>query len=439
MKLLFMKNVSKANENFLIRVVLLIIFNSSSAVFAEDYLIKNAIIHTATNKGVLVNADVYVSDGYIMQVGANIVSKSDHKVINVKGKHVTPGLINASTQIGLVEIDAASSSVDYATENSTMGASFDISPAINFNSTLIPHNRINGLTRAIVQPVEGQSIFHGEGAAIALLSSERGLLASRIAQFASYDDAGAKLSGGSKASAFAEINKALEEANYLRHNRNHYLPGYDWKFSQSVADLDALKAVLEKKIPLVVSVHRSSDILRVIQLAKYHNIRLILSGGSEAWMVAHEIARAKIPLIIDPILNLPDSFESLGIRLDASAILHNAGVQLIFTGFDGQSSHNGYLVRQSAGNAVSYGLPAEEAIKAMTTNTAEVFGIKNYGQIAVGMEADIVVWDGDPLEITTNAEVVLIKGIKQKMVSRATRLRDRYWDLKNIQSRTTNR
>jgi len=406
---------------------------------AEDYLIKNATVHSATEKGVLAKTDIYVSDGFIMEVGNNLSVKLKHTIIDATGKHITPGLINAATQMGLVEIGAASSTVDYSTKNENQGASFTIAPAINFRSTLIPQNRINGLTRAIVRPAGGTSIFQGQGAAIALLSNENGLLSSLNAQYASYGIAGANISGGSRASAYAVLDKALEEANYLRHNRSRYLPGFDWNFSQSVEDLDALKAVIEKKIPLVISVHRRDDILKMIALAKKHNVRLVLAGASEAWTVADEIARANIPVIMDPILNLPGSFESLANRLDAAAILNAAGVKLVFTGVNWRSTHNGYLVRQSAGNAVSYGMPAEEAIKAMTINTAEVFGVENYGQIAVGMEADIVVWDGDPLELSTSADVVLIKGIKQPMVSRATRLRDRYWDLKDIQKKAFTR
>lgn len=427
-----MKMFSKAIVGFSI-------FAISISVIAEDFLIKNATIHTASKHGVLNNTDIYVSDGFIMQVAKDIKIESKYTLIDATGKHVTPGLINASTQLGLVEIGAASSTVDYSTKNERQGASFNIAPAINFRSTLIPQNRINGLTRAIVRPAGGTSIFHGQGSAIALLSERQGAVSEQIAQYASYGIAGANISGGSRASAYSVLDKALEEANYLRHNRTQYKPGFDWNFSQSLQDLDALKAVLEKKIPLVISVHRSDDILQMIALAKKHSIRLIIAGASEAWMVANQIAGAKIPVVMDPILNLPGSFESLAIRLDAAAILSEAGVKLAFTGAAGQSTHNGYLVRQSAGNAVAYGMPAEDAIKAITINTAEVFGIENYGQILVGMEADIVVWDGDPLELTTNADVVLIKGDKQPLVSRATRLRDRYWDLKGIQKKAFTR
>jgi len=399
----------------------------SSPTHAEDFLIVNATVHTVTDKGVLANTDVYVSDGFIMQIGKSLEISGKHTLIDAKGRHLTPGLINASTQLGLVEINAASSTVDFATTNEDQGASFAIAPAINFRSTLIPQNRINGLTRAIVRPAGGTSIFQGEGAGIALLSTQEGLLKDTVAQYARYGIAGGVITGGSRASAYSVLDKALEEADYLRHNRSHYLPGYDWHFSQSVQDLDALKTVLEKKIPLVISVHRSDDILKMISLAKKHHIKIIIAGASEAWVVADEIARSKFPVLMDPLSNLPGSFESLANRLDAASILNDAGVKLIFTGM--QSTHNGYLVRQSAGNAAAYGMAKEDALKAMTINTAEAFGIENYGQIDVGMEADIVIWDGEPLEITTNVDVVLIKGIKQPMVSRATRLRDRYWDL----------
>jgi imidazolonepropionase-like amidohydrolase len=433
-----MKYFFSLNKLFKLSLFLIAVTPSVS-INAQDYLIKNATIHTASEKGVLNKTDIYISDGFIMQVGKNLTISQKHSVIDAKEKHVTPGLMNASTHIGIVEIDAASSTVDSSTKNEMHGASFTVAPAINFRSTIIPQNRINGLTRAIVRPSGGTSIFQGQAAAIALMSSKEGLLNENVAQFARYGNAGARISGGSRGSAYAVLDKALNEANYLRHNRNQYKLGFDWHFSQSIDDLDALKKVLERKIPLVINVHRSDDISRMLTLAKKHSINLVVSGASEAWMVADELANANVPVLIDPILNLPSSFESLASRLDAAAILNEAGVKLIFTGVDWQSTHNGYLVRQSAGNAVAYGMPEEEAIKAMSINTAEVFGIKNYGQIKVGMEADIVIWDGAPLELTSNPDMVFIKGVNQPMVSRATRLRDRYWDLKNIQKKAFTR
>lgn len=395
-------------------------------VNAQSYLIKNATVHTASVKGTLKNVDVLIQDDKIAQVSQGITAPTGAKVIDAAGKHVTPGLMNATANIGLVEIGAVASTNDMSNKNKAMGASFNISAAINFRSTLIPQNRINGLTRAIVAPRMGESIFAGQGSAVILNSSFEGLLNSNIAQFAYYGESGADKSGGSRAAAMASLDQALTDAKYLRRNENRYLPGFKWEFSQSIADLKALYPVLDRKTPIVVSAHRADDILRLVQLARKYNVKLVVAGAGEAWLVAEQLAAAKVPVIIDPIRNLPQ-FESLAVRLDGAARLFKAGVKLLFTG---GGSHNGYLVRQSAGNAVAYGLPSDVAIEAMTINIADVFGIKNYGQIKVGMDADVVIWDGDPLELTSNTDYVFVQGKEQTLVSRATRLRDRYWELK---------
>ena len=406
-------------------------FSVISSVSAKDYLVTNTTVYTSSQKGTFKNVDIFISDGFIMEVGSNLKISSKHTHIDGTGKYLTPGLMNASTQLGLEEISAAESTVDHHTQMKSYSASFEIAPAINTKSTLIPHNRINGITRVIVAPT-GNKLFTGIASSLILAGPTNEVVESGIAQFANYGDAGAQMAGGSRASAYLAIDRALQEADYLRNNRTQFLPGQSHNFSLSVQDLDALKPVLEKKIPLVISAHRSGDILALLKLAKKYKIKLVISGGAEAWMVANELALAKVPVIMDPMLNLPNSFEALGAKLESAAILNEAGVKLLFTNF---SSHNAYLVRQSAGNAVAYGLDTDEAIRAMTINIAEVFGIKNYGKIELGMEADLVLWDGDPLELTSNAEMVLVKGNLQPMVSRASRLKDRFWDLSNIETK----
>lgn len=403
-------------------------------LMAEDILIKNAKIHTVSEQGVLLQSDIYISDGYIMNVGKNLAPAGSYKEIDATGKSITPGLLNPMTQLGLVEISAAPSTVDYTTENERYSASFEIYPAINMYSTLVPHNRINGLTRAIVQPLNPDNVFQGSGASIALVSNESGLLNERVAQFVNYGVTGSEAAGGSRASAYAVIDKALEEANYLRNNRTRYEPGFDWNFSLSVDDLDALKPVLERQIPMVVFANRRSDILQMVKLADKHSVNIIIAGAAEAWTVSDELARAKVPVMFDPMQNVPSSFDSLAVRLDAAAILSEAGVELMI-GF--ASSHNAYLVRQSAANAVANGLAEDKALEALTINPAKYFGIENYGRIAIGMEADLVIWDGPPFEITSNADAVIIKGQEQPMVSRSTRLRDRYWQLNSSQPKVT--
>ncbi|WP_444997703.1 amidohydrolase family protein [Aliikangiella sp. IMCC44359] len=417
----------KITKNRLLAVALGLSCAIGFSVSAEDYLIKNATVYTSTAKGILSQADVLIKNDKIVSVMQGITVSEGSKVIDAKGRYLTPGLANASTNIGLVEIGAVSSTVDSSTKHKGFGASFNIAPAINFSSTLIPQNRINGLTRAVVWPRSGQSIFAGQGAVIALHSSlEQGLLKEKALQVASYGTQGARKSGGSRAAALQLLEQTLADARYLRKNEKRYLPGFKWEFSQSIADLKALYPILDRKIPLIISANRSDDILKLIKLAQKYNFRLVISGGGEAWVVGKQLAEAKVPVIIDPIQNLPQ-FDSLSIRLDAAARLYNEGVKLLFTG---GGSHNGYLVRQSAGSAVANGLPKSAAIEAMTINVADVFGIKDYGQIKAGMDADIVGWDGDPLDVTSNPDFVFIQGQRQPLVSRATRLRDRYWELK---------
>jgi len=397
---------------------------ATPSVQAANYLIKNATLHTATAKGTLKQADLLVENGKIIRVGQQLAAPTDVEIIDASNKHITPGLINAYTSLGLVEIGAVAATNDSATSVEGFGASFNIAPAINFRSTLIPQNRINGLTRAIVMPRVGTSLFAGEASAITLESTMGGLISGNVAQLAMYGDAGAGKAGGSRAAAFQMLDKALTESAYLKKNESRYLPGFNWNFSQSLDDLKALFKVVRGKSPLIVRANRGDDILRLIALAKKHRVKLVIAGGAEAWTVAAELAAAKIPVIIDPIMNLPQ-FEALSVRLDGAARLYQAGVKLLFTG---GGSHNAYLLRQSAGNAVAYGLPADAAIEAMTINTAEVFSIKNYGQLKAGMDADLVIWDTDPLEISATPDQVFIRGDRQPMVSRATRLSDRYWD-----------
>ena len=144
-------------------------------------------------------------------------------------------------------------------------------------------------------------------------------------------------------------------------------------------------------------------------------------------MVADEIAAAGVPVIIDPINNLPSSYETLGARLDNAKLLSDAGVKLLFTNTSRSTSHNAYLVRQAAGNAVANGLDKIVAIAAMTSNPAQLFDAPVSGDIAVGKIADLVLWGGDPLELTSEAELVMINGEIIPMESRSLQLRDRYF------------
>ncbi len=190
--------------------------------------------------------------------------------------------------------------------------------------------------------------------------------------------------------------------------------------------MEALRRFRGADVPLVMEVHRANEIGQVVSLAEDLGISLVIRGGTEAWQVADLLAEHDVAVIVDPLGNLPRSYDRLGARLDNAALLHRAGVRVLISS---QQTHNVHLLRQQAGNAVANGLPWITALAAVTRNPAEVFGLGNVGTLAVGNRADIVIWSGDPLEITTWAERVMVDGTWVPMQSRQTRLFERYKDL----------
>lgn len=414
-----------------LQLFVFILFSLSSAgLAAKDILIKNARLYTLTDTDVMERGDILIRDGKINRVDTNINASGDKQVIDAEGKQITPGLFTAFTQLGVIEISAVSGTQDAVTTDTLFSASFAVAPAVNPNSTLFPQNRLHGLTHAVVMPAAGHHIFAGQGALIRLGDADAVMINDSVAVYAGYGSNSSQFSGGSRAAAYIKMRQSLLDAREYGKNRKAVLRGNWREFVLPLHDLDALLPVVSGDKPLIVSVHRASDIRALLKLQREIRFRLIISGGSEAWMVADELAGAEVPVIMDPINNLPSNFDRLGARLDNAARLHEAGVTLLFSSQGSPSTHTSYLVRQSAGNAVAHGLPTIAAIKAMTINTARVFNVADrFGSIAPGKEADLVIWDGDPLEIMTRADQVIVQGKLMPMVSRATRLRDRYRDL----------
>jgi imidazolonepropionase-like amidohydrolase len=296
-----------------------------------------------------------------------------------------------------------------------------VADALNPRSTLIPVNRIEGITRAATRPYAGSSIFAGRSALITLGSIDRPLLREHLAMHVTLGERGASLTGGSRGAALVKLREALEDARDFSRNRRAFESADRYGYSLSRPDLVALQPVLEGRLPMVVDVNRASDIETVLRIAGDFGVRLVISGGAEAWLVADKLAEAGVPVILDPLQNLPSNFEVIASTLKNAALLHQAGVTIAFT----QGGHNPRNVKQAAGNAVAHGLPWNAALEAMTINPARIFGVQNYGELAAGYDADVVIWNGDPLE-STYADQVFIQGRKIPMQSRQTLLRDRY-------------
>lgn len=415
-------------RHFITRAALLI----SCAIFAplisaQTVLIKNAKIISGNTNNQHQQTDILIENGRISNIASGLTAGDSATIIDASGKTVSAGFFNAETQLGVTEVGAVKSTRDYSTENARITASLRVADAYNSNSTLIPHNRMLGVTHALVQPQSDQGLFAGVAALIDLSGGDT-VIDESAAMVVTLGANGSELAGGSRAAAMALLREAIEDARDYAANRDSVNRGSRRDYTLSRHDLEALSPVIKGKMPLLAHVNRASDIRHLLRFAKKQKLKLILSGAAEAWMVAEQIAKQNVPVILDPIANLPASYESIGSRLDNAKLLDQAGVTLLFTGMGWQNTHNAFLVRQSAGNAVSNGLPYDVAIKALTINPGKVFKLKGYGDIKVGSDASLVIWSGDPLELSSSVERVLINGVDFALHSRATRLRDRYWN-----------
>ena len=401
------------------QMILLFSLFFSFTAYGEDLLLKGGNIHTAAADGVLENTDIYIKNGKIIKIGKDL-KISASRVEDLNGKLVTPGFIAPYSQLGIVEIGLVPETRD---DRSTVYSSgLSIVSAFNPHSTLIPYNLRGGITTALSVP-SSSGLYSGLASAFSLSSSlEESLISQDIALFSN-------ISSGedSRAAKILLLEDSLDVASRVLEtdswNNERGLPSSS---EYSSRDIIALKRVLSREIPLIVRADRASDILFLINFSIEKNIKLIISGGSEAWMVAKQLAKTKIPVILEPINNLPSSFNQLGARLDNASILNKAGVKILIASHE---THNSYLSRQAAGIAVSYGLPWDVALKSITSNVAEVFGLKKIGMVKIGYTADLIIWEKDPLEVSAFAQQIYISGKLMSNESRSTRLRDRYLNL----------
>jgi len=388
---------------------------------AASLFINDATVYPVTSP-MLQKADILITDGRIAGVGRNLTAPEGAKVIEAFGRPVTPTFFAGLTALGLEEISAEASSVDYALNweaqpvAARMQPEFDVSPAFNPNSTSIPVTRIEGYSWTVLNAGHSASIIGGRGRAVSLDGSYQNFLSDPIL-FISMGAAGSALSGQSRAAQFMLIDQAMEEARSTM----------EWTPDAllSAAGRRTLLAYSGAGI-VVFEVNRASDIRQVLQMAARHQFHAVIKGGTEAWMVAGQLAEAGVPVILDPLSNLPGNFDMLGARLDNAALLHAAGVTIAFSSSDGDS-HNARKLRQAAGVAVAYGLPYAAGLEALTINPAGIFDLPaSYGSITTDAPANLVMWTGDPLEVTTVVDAVILNGRNIPLVSRQTLLRDRY-------------
>jgi hypothetical protein len=368
------------------------------------------------------------------------------------------------SRVGLLEVDAVDATNDVQAANSPFSAAIDVAPAINPRASNIAVSRAGGVTRALVAPAAARSIFAGQGAIIDLGADMQPITRARAFQFVEFGEDGAGDAGGSRASAHALFRNALREARDLGRvsgiavaggassssapdqrdlpleeipDNRLMSPGANRPDDVLLTRFDAaaLVPVLTGRQLLLVHVERASDILQVLALKReFPRLRLVLVGAAEGWTVAETIAAAGVPVIASALLDLPASFEQLAATQSNVGRLRRAGVRVALGMINDDEARQVRLARQQAGNLVALGrLPGAaglswgEALAAITSGPAEAVGLGGeIGSLRAGRRADVVLWDGDPLENASAATMVMIDGVEQPLDNRQTRLRDRY-------------
>ena len=399
----------------------LIIFANS--IGAEEVLITNANIYDGKSDDPFIS-NIYIKNGKIKNISNNLFDVE--YVIDASGMIVTPGFIASDTEIGIVEIGALSVTRDDRPSIYNIG--FSVFDAFNPNSTLIPWNRANGITSAITLPKYSSSPIGGLGSFFDLDSN---LNISGIKDMVMVGRVGGS-SSGSRAETFALIEDLLDlafsiDSRVIKSNAEiikfmSEMPLVS-HLDLQIRDIHALYKLANTDLPLIIEANRASDILKLIDLKNKYNLNLVIMGAQEATLVIEQLKDSDIPLIVNPINNIPNSFDELASNINASARLEDAGITLMF---NAPRDHNYHLIRQGAGVAVANGMSYSGAIKALSSNVSKTFKLGSKGLIEEGASADLMIWDADPLEPSSMPIKVFINGKDTDLTTRSSRLRDRY-------------
>ena len=410
-------------KNYLKIIFLIFIFIHNGLTNAESILIQNVTIFDGKTNNPYVG-NVLIEDNKISRVSSS--NMRGDKVIDATGKILTPGIIATDTDIGIVEIGALSVTRDDSSDLYQIG--FSIYDAFNPNSVLIPWNRSNGITSAMTLPQNTDSPIGGLGSFFVLDSNIEVSGIKDNVMIGRVGGSGSK----SRSETFAVIEDLLEFASSLNlKDMESYKDIADLIDDSPIAesmdlhprDIKALYNLVNDDLPLIISANRASDLLKLIDLKLKYDLNLIIMGAQEAGLVADKIAKNNIPLIINPINNIPESFDELAANIELAAYLENQGITLMF---NAPRSHNFHLIRQGAGVAVANGMSYAGALRALTSSPVEVFNLGDRGEIVAGKVADLIIWDADPLEPSSMPEKVFINGKDIDLTSRMTRLTDRY-------------
>lgn len=409
----------------------------------DSFLIRNALIHPVSGPDIT-NGSVLVVDGKIADVGPKVAAPKGVRVIEGKGLHVYPGMIDSATQLGISEISSVRETNDIG-EIGKFNPQLRASIAVNADSEHIPVTRVNGITGAIVLPgtfgsggrspayVQGQaSLIRLDGWTWEEMEVLRSAaLQLRLPSLAPAGPSAATGAGRPPRTSLAEARRRLEAekkdiADFFEQARRYQKAKAEGDPSlKSDLRLEAMIPVLEGKVPVLIQAEREKAIREAIEFADKQKIRLILADVREPGTAVEEIRKKGIPVILGPTLELPlDEDDPYDSAFTLAGELHRAGVKFAFGSFGNQFARN---LPYQAANAVAFGLPYHAALRAVTLTAAEIWGVADrIGSIDKGKIADLVVTDGDLLETKTQVKHLFISGKAVSLETRHTRLYQRY-------------
>ena len=415
------------------RLLLLSVAFLATPATAQSVAITNAKLVIGDGSAPIEGGTVVVRDGRVIAAGKSVAVPAGMPSVDAGGKWVTPGIVAGFTRMGIVESDGIEETNDTAARGSPFHAAIDVAPAVNPATSSIPLNRAEGITRAIVAPDNDGSIFAGLGAVIDLGSDRAPITKARAFQFMEYGGGGSR-SGASRPAMIAMFRNALAQVkDYVRAPAAYADQGKDALLTR--ADAAALVPVANGTMPLLIHVERASDMLALIDLKlDFPALKLVFVGAAEGWLVASEIAAARIPVIASALTDLPGSFDQLGATQSNIGRMKAAGVMVGIGTINDDEARQARLEKQYAGNLVALtklpgatGLDWNAAFAAITSVPAEAIGMGGeIGSLKAGRRGDVVIWDGDPLELGSGVAAVYIDGIKQPLRTRQDALRDRY-------------
>jgi imidazolonepropionase-like amidohydrolase len=417
----------------------------------ETFLIRDADVYPVTSAPVK-NVSVLVKDGKIVEIGPKITAAKGMKVIEAKGLRVYPGMIDSATQLGLSEVGAVRETVDTG-ELGELMPQLRALASVNPDSELFGVARVNGITTAMTFPSAGRGGGRGAGGA-QLISGQAALIhtsgwtwedmavrpsAAVCVQFPALGGRGGAIPeevlqmlgeagpAGSFTQALrayqqqiAKLSDFFEEARRYEKAKSAHEPGFEPNLKY-----EAMLPVLDRKTPLAVSVSSPRTIHDAIAFAEKQNVKIVILQPRQLGAAAEELKAKNVPVILGKVLELPrnedDPYDE---AFTLPEEVHKAGVKFAFGTFDNEFVRN---LPYQAATAVAFGLPQEEALKAITINPAEIWGVSDQvGSIEKGKTADLIVTNGDPLEIQTQIKYLYIAGKEVPLENKQTRLYERY-------------